>query len=354
MKEKSMAISRRALLVYGGKVAAGAALLSGTDFGGIAHAASRSLTIATSGGSFEQALKKAMFEPYQKANPDLALQLDTPDDAARLKAMVEAGNVTVDLSSTGDFFGLDEDGQWLEPIDYSVVDKTMLLPGYAMKYRVGNDIENTIICYRKDKFSSAAPEGFKDFFDTTKFPGKRAVWKFVAGGILEAALIADGVAVKDLYPIDVERALKKLDSVKADLIWWDSGAQAQQLITSGEAAMGILWGSRAFPAMDNAPVGVVWKEWLSGGGWFVVPKGAPNKAEAFKALAFFLSEKPQIALTKYLPYGPVNVAAAKNVDAKYKGNLPTDHLDTRVSIDYSWWIKNQAAVDTRFQEWLLG
>ncbi|WP_144158080.1 ABC transporter substrate-binding protein [Paraburkholderia sp. BCC1885] len=344
-------VNRRRVLKAGANSALGVVLAS--TFGGFARAATRNLTIQTSGGAYEQAYRKAVFEPYAKANPDLAIQYTTPDDAARIKAMVEAGNVTVDLSTTGDFFGLDADAKWLEPIDYSMIDKSMLTPGSAMKYRVGTDLENTIITYRSDKFASAKMSTFADFFDLKKFPGKRAVWKFVSGGILEAALIADGVDPKSLYPVDVERALKKLDTIKSSLIWWDSGAQSQQLLTSGEATAGILWGSRAFPAMKNAPIAVSWTEWLSGGGWFVVPKGARNKQEAFKALAFFLSEGPQRALTQYLPYGPTNIAAAKDPYPEYKGNLPSDHVATRVNINYAWWVKNQAKIDERFQDWLL-
>lgn len=348
-----MKLTRRALLGYSASIAI-AGTFAGSAFTGPAFAQQAgSVTIATSGGAFEEALRAAFFTPYQEANPSIEMHFDTPDDPARLKAMVEAGNVTIDMSTMGDYFGLDADGEWLEEIDYSVIDATTLLPGRAMKYRVGLDIEQTILSYRTDKFPDGGPQTMADFFNVEKFPGMRTCWKNVSGGIIEAALLADGVKREDLYPLDIDRAFAKLDTIRDQIIWYETGAQSQQLITSGEVSMGILWGSRAFPAMESAPVAVSWTEWFSAGSWFVIPKGSPNKAGAMKVIAFAVSEKPQIALTSKLPYGPVNAAAAKNVDERYKGNLPTDHLDTQVAIDNEWWVKHQAEVDQRFQEWLL-
>ena len=320
---------------------------------GSAKAEATTLRIVTGGGNFEAALKAAMFDPYQAANPDIMVALDSPDDPARLKAMVEAGNVTVDLWLVGDFFGLDTDGQWLEEIEYSKFDSANIRPEHKMKYRVGNDIEDTLIVYRTDRFTSGAPKNFVDFFDNKRFPGKRAVWKFASGGIFEAALLADGVEPSKLYPIDVDRALKKLDSIKDDLIWWDTGAQAVQLMTSGEASLALVWGSRIFLMRESAPIAWSWDQWISAGGWWAIPKGAKNQEQSYKAIDFFLSKEPQIAMTKYLPYGPVNTEAAKTPDPKYKGDLPTDHLETRVTANHLWWTQNLAAVDERFQEWLL-
>ena len=51
-----------------------------------------------------------------------------------------------------------------------------------------------MLAYRKDKVGSTPPKGLADFFNTAGIPGKRAAWKYVSGGILEAALIADGAA----------------------------------------------------------------------------------------------------------------------------------------------------------------
>jgi putative spermidine/putrescine transport system substrate-binding protein len=316
-------------------------------------AEARGLTVCSYGGEYQQAQATAYFKPFEAANPGVTVQQDSPESDAKLKAMVEAGQPTWDLVLVADNFGHDSDAEWLEPIDYTVIDQSQFLEGYSGKYRVGADVEATVLAYRKDKVGSTQPKGLADFFNTAGFPGKRAAWKYASGGIFEAALVADGLPADKLYPIDVPRALKKLDTIKKDLIWWETGAQSQQLLTSGEATLALVWVGRAVAAADSAPVVVDWTQWTTQSGMWVVPKGAPNKDLAMKAIAFFTQPAQQIALTKLLPYGPTNKNAVAGVDARYKGSLPTDHFNSRITVDYAWWAAHSAEVDTAFQEWLL-
>ena len=72
-----------------------------------------------------------------------------------------------------------------------------------------------VLGYNTDATAGQVPEGWADFFDTAKFPGKRGFWDYSAGGIFEFALLADGVAPADLYPLDLERATAKLDTITA-------------------------------------------------------------------------------------------------------------------------------------------
>lgn len=327
---------------------AAATLLIGTA----AYAADTTLTISSYGGVYQEAQAKSYFQPFMAQNPDIKIVEDSSSSNAKLKAMVETGNVTLDMLLTDDSFGLEPDGQWLEPIDYSIVDKSKFIEGAAGTYRVASDIEGTVLAYNAEEFGDEAPKGFADFFNTEKFPGSRAVWKYAASGIFETALIADGVKPEDLYPIDVERALKKLDTIKSDIVWWESGSQSEQLLSSGEASMGLVWVGRAVNVAEKG-IRIDWSNWTSQTGYWVVPKGTKNKEAAMKAISFFTDPAQQIEFTKYMPYGPSNKNALKDVDAKFKGNLPTDHLDTRVMMNAEWWAENGAKVDLRFQEWLL-
>jgi putative spermidine/putrescine transport system substrate-binding protein len=326
---------------------------SGASAGG--SGVSGQVTVASYGGDYQKAQDQAYWQPFQTANPDVKIVQDSPSDNAKIKAMAESGNVTWDLVLVDDSFGLDEHAKWLEPIDYSQIKKGDFLPGYADTYRIGADVEATVLAYREDKLGGKAPAGLADFFDTAKFPGKRSAWKYTAGGILEAALLADGVPADQLYPLDVDRALKKLDTIRKDLVWWTEGAQSQQLLSSGETPMGLVWTGRAVDAAKTgAPIKVQWSQWLTQNGWWVIPKGSPNKDLAMKLLAYQTSPEAQAALTKFLPYGPPNQKALPNVDAKYKEELPTSHLDGKVTVDAKWWAKNYDAVDKKFQAWLLG
>jgi len=311
------------------------------------------LTVVSYGGAYQDAQAKAFFNPFAAAHGGVVIKQDSPTSNAKLKAMVEAGNVTWDIVLVDDSFGLDADASWLEPIDYTVIDKASFLPGYAGTYRIGADVEATVLAYRADKFPTDGPNSFADFFDTAKFPGKRGAWKFAPGGIFEAALIADGVPVDKLYPLDVDRALKKLTTIKDSLVWWETGAQGDQLLASGEVSMELLWIARALHSGETAPVKIGWGQWTTQNGFWVVPKGTKNKTLAMEALKYFASEKAQIDFTKYMAYGPTNKNAVGKEDPRYKANLPTSHLDTKITIDSAWWNTNQAAVDAKFQEWLL-
>jgi putative spermidine/putrescine transport system substrate-binding protein len=312
------------------------------------------VTIASYGGDYQKAQADAYWKPFMEANPGFEVTEDSPSDNAKIRAMAESGNVTWDLVLVDDSFGLDQHAKYLEPIDYTNINKDDFLPGYAGKYRIGSDVEATVLAYNKDKVDNA-PAGLKDFFDTEKIPGKRSAWKYVAGGILEAALIADGVPVDQLYPLDVDRALKKLDTIRDDIVWWTEGAQSQQMLASGETPLGFVWTGRAVDAAETgAPIDIDWTQWVTQNGWWVIPKGSPNKAAAQKLLEYMVSTDAQAALTKYLPYGPPNKTAQDKADPKYKDLLPTSHLDGRVEIDFNWWADNYDAVDKKFQAWLLG
>ena len=320
--------------------------------GGDSDDATTTLTVASYGGPYQEAQAEAFFEPYMQANPDVKLVHDSPSDNAKLRAMVEAGKPQWDVVLLANDFGNESQGEWLEKIDYDVVDKGALLDGYAGTYRVGADVEGTVVAYREDKLD-AAPSTWADFFDTKKFPGKRAVNKFAAGGILEAALLADGVAQDDLYPLDVDRALDKIDTIKKDIVWWDTAAQSQQLLESGEVTMGLVWVGRAADAGKTSPVKIEWQTWLSQDAYWMVPKGSPNAEEAMKLIAFMTTKDPQVDFTQLIDYGATNREAAEDETVRANPNRPSNHLDTQVPMDDEWWAENLEDVMETFNAWVL-
>ena len=156
------------------------------------------------------------------------------------------------------------------------------------------------------------------------------------------------------YPLDLERAFEEMDKIKSEIVWWTEGAQAQQLISSGETPMGLVWNGRAVAAEEEgSPVAIQWSQWTSQNGWWVIPKGAKNAKVAQEMIAYATSPKPQAALTELLPYGPTNKNALPLVSPKFKENLPTSHMQGRVEIDSKWWSEHYEEVEKAFQEWLL-
>ena len=348
MKIISKALSATAL------VAAGALALTACSGGGDGDGeggGSTTMTVVSYGGPYQEAQSTAFFQPFAEET-GIEVVEDSPTDYAQLRSMVESERPTWDLVLVANDFGTTADADYLEPIDYDVIDRDQLIEGAAQEYRVAADIEATVLAYRSDEYD-AAPSSWEDLFDTERFPGKRMFNKHVAGGALEAALLADGVAPEDLFPLDVDRALEKLDTIKDDIVWWETSAQSQQLLASGEASIGLAWVGRAVDAGKEAPVGISWDSWLQVDAYWVIPKGAPNAENAQEALGFLLQEDPQVEFASLSDYGPVNAAAAENPEVMQNENRPTNHLDTRVGIDDEWWGEHQEDIDREFQEWLL-
>ena len=173
------------------------------------------------------------------------------------------------------------------------------------------------------------------------FPGKRALQKnpFVN---LEWALIADGVPAADVYkvlntPEGVDRAFKKLDTIKSEVIWWEAGAQPPQILADGQASIVSAWNGRIFNAVvaDKKPFKIVWDQQGLDWDWWAIPKGTPKLDAAYKFLSFASGPEPQAEQTKYISYGPANMDAVPNIDPAVLPNLPTapDNMKTALVVD---------------------
>ena len=169
-------------------------------------------------------------------------------------------------------------------------------------------VYSTTFGYRTDKVETA-PTSVCDVFDLEKFPGKRSLEKKPINNF-EWALLCDGVAPEDVYdvmgaPGGAERALKKLGTIKDQVIWWTKGAQTPQLLADGEVVMGSTYNGRLFSLIEEEkqPVAMLW-DWqvFDLDGW-VIPKGTQN-LEAVKAFLRFATDTQRLAdQAKFISYG---------------------------------------------------
>ena len=312
------------------------------------------LTFASFGGVYQEAQREGWLKPYT-ALTGVQFQESEESSNATIKAQVEAGNVEWDVVDVGNDFGLEGNADLLEPLDYSLIKQDEILEGFATKYRVGDMTYGVALAYNTDKTAGKVPEGWADFFDTTKFPGKRGLWKYSTGGVLEFALMADGVKPADLYTpkLDVDRAIKKLDTIKDDIVWWDSGAQSQELIGSGEVAMSMIWNGRGYSAKhtDNKPVEIQWNQQILTADYFVVPKGTPNKQAAMEFIAWATCAQNNGAVSQKIPYGPTNKNSKAN-EAVVQ-DLAVTNVDANTGyFNDAYLIDNFDAIDAPFQAWV--
>ena len=343
-------LTRQEFLKLGGVGLAGATLLGTFGCGSDSGSAAKRLVFTSYGGSFQRAQEKAWLRPYSKET-GTEIRQDSPTDYARMRDMEEENKVVWDVVDVGNDFGLESTADLLEPLDYSVIDKGPILEGYASKYRIACMLYANVLGYNTEQVEGT-PSSWADLFDTQKFPGRRGLHK-VPSETLEVALLADGVPPEKLYPLDVGRALDKLETIKEQIVWWEDAARSQRQIASGEVALISAWNGRVQTEINaRAPVKIQWNQNLQTADYLVVPKGTARKDEAMKLIAYCVSGENNYRLSNYIEYAPINKESIPKVDPQVAPRLPTAHRNVGVRYDAQWWDDNRKAVMKRFNEWL--
>jgi putative spermidine/putrescine transport system substrate-binding protein len=318
---------------------------------GAAPASAADLVFTSWGGTTQDAQTAAWAEPFAAETGVTVLQ-DGPTDYGKIKAMVESGNVGWDVVDVeGDYAAQAGKAGLLEPLDFTVIDRTKLDPRFVTEHSVGSFYYSFVIGCNKDAVAEC-PKTWADLFDTDRFPGKRTFYKWSAPGVIEAALLADGVAPSELYPLDLDRAFAKLDTIKDEIVWWSSGAQSQQMLASAETPYGSFWNGRLTALADSGvTVETSWEQNITAADSLVVPKGAPNKAEAMRFIALATSAAPQAAMAAATGYAPINLDAPAEMDPEIRATLPDQQAAPRVDADMSYWAEHRDAIGARWYAW---
>ncbi len=345
-----------------------------TALTGFAFAANADVTVMSWGGAYGEAQTEAHVKPWAAATGNPAVMVDADNPAPAIKAMVEAGNVTVDVASVeyADAVRLCDEGI-LEPLDATRLapgsDGTPaaddFFPGAITECGIATDIWANVYAYDTTKFPEG-PTTAADFFDLTKFPGKRGLRKG-AKAVLEFALIADGVPVGEVYstlstPEGVDRAFAKLDTIKDQVVWWEAGAQAPQLLADGEVAMTTAYNGRIFGAAvgEGKPFQIVWDGQTYESELYVVPKGAPNKDLAMDFIFYATTTEALRAQATMISYGaprkssnlePIIYKDGKTDMAPHSPTSP-DNMKNSLLTSSEFWVDHDSELNERFQAWL--
>jgi len=344
--------SRRAFLAGTGLAMAGLAM------GPIdaAKAAGR-ITVADPGGPYSIGFSDAFYKPFQaETGIEVTGIARQAEPTSQVKAMVEAKSYLWDVVSlTLSSRKLLSDQGLLEPLDWNNDDMKALIKPAQQPDWMGTNVYGSILAYRADNMKNK-PESWADFYDAERFPGRRALPKSPIH-TLEGALLADGVALDQLYPLDVDRAFKKLDQIKPHIsVWWASFGQSTQLLQSGEIDFLATSNARAQAAIDSgSDVKLIWKQALFGLEGWAIPKGSPNADLARKFIAYCANGKRQAVYTKVLGYGPTNQSAFDTIPAERAAQLPSapENFKQMVQINDDWWGANKDKMFDRFNAWLL-
>ena len=319
--------------------------------------AGKKIVVSSWGGSYEKAFYEAMAKPYEEKT-GVEIVLTSYPDFAKMKAMVDTGNIEWDIVDIEDrmlYRGMK--AGLFERLDYSVIDKTKLIPSGVHSHAVGLEIWAGVIGYNSEKYpGNNHPKNWADFWNVKKFPGARALYNGPYD-MLEIALLADGVSMDNLYPIDVDRAFKSLDKIKDHVdVWWTKGAQPAQLLTDGEVDMTYAYSGRIANIMkDGIPAGISFGQASVNPEWLVITKGSKVVKEAMKFLAFCAQAKPQAQFNSAMQYGPINVDSFKYIDKEVADRLPTaaKFRDNVWMPKAEWWAENSKELTERWKLWML-
>lgn len=323
-----------------------------------AQAQGETLTVADPGGAWTPASSAAFVQPFAKETGVTVRHVAREHyPTVEIKANVETKSFTWDavIATDADVDQLAPQNL-LEPLDWSGPDMAEIMPQARQPVWMGQDVYATIIAYRTDKYGTNGPKNWADFWNVQKFPGRRSLHKHPID-MLEAALMADGVPIDKIYPIDMDRAFKKLDQIKPYVdVWWTGGAQTTQMLQSGEVDMISTWNARALVVVEaGGPVAISWDQGLySLEGW-VIPRGNPRADLARRFIKFCANAKRQAEFVAKLAYGPTNPRAYEFISPERAKVLPTapDNLKLMAQSNTQWWGKNKEAALERFNAWLL-
>lgn len=345
-------LDRRTLLAALAALPTGGALAQG------AGAKPRELVLANWGGDAVKAMDEAFAKPFAQDN-GIPVAIDSSGPSlAKIRAMVEARRVTWDIcdSGAGTSFILGEGG-FAEPMDYSIIDRSRIPDAFALPYCTGIAGYSTVITWDKAKLGEG-PRNWAEFWDRRRFPGKRTMRKTMHA-VLEAALMADGVPPEKVYPLDVERAFRKVREIRDDVIWWTAGADSQQLLRTGEVTAGAIWSTRARLVGEDTQgrIAYRWDQGIVHPAVWVVPKGPPGGRDwAMRLVDSTLAPERLVVLLKALGTGPANPAAAALVPPELKPHNPMDpeNLAKQLMTDEPWYAKHYTAVYERFTDLITG
>ncbi|WP_377830658.1 ABC transporter substrate-binding protein [Bradyrhizobium lupini] len=313
-------------------------------------------------GAFQQVQRKVLFEPFSKATRINITEDEYDYSASKIRAMVQTKTVSWDVAfvTAGAAIQLCADGV-IETLDWKTLglDRAKFMGADKNDCGLPDSTSATVVTYDKDKLPNG-PKTIADLFDLQKYPGKRGLWKGAAIN-LEWALIADGVAIKDVYKVlntlaGVDRAFKKLDTIKRDVVWWETGAQPPQLLADAQVIMTAAYNGRIYDAVKNSGkhFEIMWDAAVLNGDSWVIPKGTSRLDQAYKFIAFAGSPRAQADVMNLTAYGPANKDAIALIDPAVLPNLPNapDHIDNAVLQDPVFWSEKNDELRQRFNAWL--
>jgi putative spermidine/putrescine transport system substrate-binding protein len=336
----------------------GVALFAAAACAGSSAASGSSLTFVSYGaGTYQNGQVSAWVAPYQQEKGS-TITVDSPSDNAKIELMAESGNVTWDVVDTDAFFARQYCGKYLDKIDVGAL-ASSFPAGTLTACGVPDALFGLELMYNTKTYPKNPPTSLADFFNPAKFPGKRIInGADPTSGLLEAALLGDGVAPNALYPLNVTRALKVYDQIKPDLTFATTYGEEQQAMVGNQADMALVVSARAYSVLKAG--GTFWKtvwdkvpvSWSD----LVIPKGSPHEDLAQQFIQYASHPAQAANFASAAGVGPANTTAKATLNALEQQVDPFSaaHKPDLVFLNANWWAQNENSAVTAWTNWMTG
>lgn len=352
-RPNSPTLNRRGFLAKTGAAAAG---LMAAPYISTSQAATKQLVLVTWGGNYRQGMEDGLVKPFMKETGINVTVLDTPD-MAKVKAQSMTGNVQWDVFDAPGSMGASgaANGYWEELPSGLFDESDLLLP--SQKFLVPFYTFAGGVAYDPARFPDGKhPKTFADYFNPEALPGRRTL-RTRAMETLEIALLGDGVAPADLYPLDVDRAFRVLEKIKPHVAKWvEATPQTVTLLQTGEADFSYTYANRiqASNRDQGVKLGFSFDQNLNGVEYLAILKNAPNKENAIKFLSFAMKPEYQASCMEAKGGAPISRKAYSLLKPESLEWLPKLDAKNNAYINDAWWSTRLEPLERRFKEWLLG
>jgi len=341
-----------------------ASIVAAFVLGAAASAEARDFTYAGWGGGLEDTQREVYLKDFTQKTGKPFKEDTYLGGWADFETMQQSGNVkwdVVNVESAELQRGCDE-GVFLS-LGYGKIGtpQSAFTPGTATTCGIGSYVWAFAIAYNSEA-TKTPPKSFADFWDLKTWPGKRGLRKGPHFN-LELALLADGVPSKDVYktlatPEGVDRAFKKLDAIKANVLWWEAPAQAVEQLASGNVELVVAPNARISDAAKSGkPFKIVYNPGMVGTDFWVILKNSPMVDQAYDFLKVATNVDNQAKFSSSFAYAPTVAAAAQKLSPQVAEALPVgpavaDALDVSSNEANQFWADNGDALNERWNAWL--
>jgi len=338
------------------------------------------LRIATWDSAYNKAQQRALFRTFEA---ETGTELDVASHGGDLQSITAAKVRArqwdlIELDAQTAQRGCDEG--WLSEISAGDLPPSVegdppradYLPGAVMRCAVGSAAWSSVVVYDRRADFDTAPDRLEDLFDLERFPGQRALPR-QAPYLLEAALMAEGVAPANVYEVlatrsGQDRAFAKLSAIRHAIVWWDSAADALATFPARKPSglenvvMGMAFNGRIFTSAvrEQPSLRIVWNGQMYRFNYWAIPESTSNRQAALDLLRHVSVPERQARVAQMFPYGPARRSALPlvgrhaEIEIDMADFVPTvpRHMEGALRFNAAWWAERGGPIKTRFADWL--